>query len=100
MSAQIPPAADAPVARLVRYSGRVQGVGFRATTAAMARQQRVTGYVKNLADGRVEALVEGPPAAVEALLQTIATYWVRYIDNAEVQEQVPTGRYARFEIAR
>jgi acylphosphatase len=49
-------------------SGRVQGVAFRAHTQAEARRLGLTGWVRNLPDGRVEALAEGPRPALEALL--------------------------------
>lgn len=94
------PAGDGSVARLVRYSGDVQGVGFRATTATMARDHPVTGYVKNLADGRVELYVEGAPNAVKTFLDAVRARWKRNIDREQVEEQTPTGKYKRFEIAR
>jgi len=49
-------------------SGRVQGVYFRATTRDRAREQGVDGWVRNLDDGRVEAVFEGPRDAVEAMV--------------------------------
>lgn len=49
-------------------TGRVQGVGFRASTAAWARENRLTGWVRNTADGAVELEAQGQDAAVEALL--------------------------------
>jgi len=52
----------------VFVSGRVQGVFFRATTRDTAREHGVGGWVKNLDDGRVEAVFEGPNDAVEAMV--------------------------------
>ena len=45
-------------------SGRVQGVFYRGTTASRAREMGITGYARNLPDGRVEVLAQGPDAAV------------------------------------
>ena len=53
------------VARRFVIGGRVQGVGFRMFTEAAAAREGVHGYVRNLEDGRVEALVEGDQAAVD-----------------------------------
>jgi acylphosphatase len=55
------------VSRRCLVSGRVQGVCFRASTAQRARRLGVTGYARNLPDGRVEVLACGEPAAVSAL---------------------------------
>ncbi|MGQ9838836.1 MAG: acylphosphatase [Cyanobacteriota bacterium] len=52
----------------VWVQGRVQGVGFRAHTEAMARNAGVRGWVRNLRDGRVEAVFEGSSSAVEAMV--------------------------------
>jgi acylphosphatase len=56
------------VRRRVIVRGRVHGVGFRAATQAEARRLGVAGWVRNCADGSVEAAFEGPPEAVAALL--------------------------------
>jgi acylphosphatase len=53
----------------VYVSGRVQGVFFRATTRDTAREHDVDGWVKNLADGRVEAVFEGPEEDVVAMVE-------------------------------
>jgi acylphosphatase len=53
---------------LVRISGRVQGVGFRDWTGRKARELGLSGWVRNLATGEVEALFTGSPTAVDAML--------------------------------
>lgn len=52
----------------VFVSGRVQGVFFRATAAAEARSRRVAGWARNLPDGRVEAVFQGPQDAVAGMI--------------------------------
>jgi acylphosphatase len=57
----------------VFVSGRVQGVGYRANTRRTAREHDVDGWVRNLDDGRVEAVFEGPSYAVERLVDWCET---------------------------
>lgn len=52
----------------VRVTGHVQGVGFRAATVRQAHLLGVTGWVRNAADGSVEALVQGEPEQVDLML--------------------------------
>ena len=52
----------------VLISGRVQGVGFRYWTLRAAEDRGLSGWVRNLPDGRVEALFSGPPARVDEML--------------------------------
>jgi acylphosphatase len=59
-------------ARQVFYEGRVQGVGFRYTCKRIARGFEVTGWVRNLPDGRVELQCSGTIEEVEAFLEAIA----------------------------
>ena len=75
----------------LRITGRVQGVWYRGATEAEARRLGVDGWVRNLPDGSVEALVQGEPAAVRALVA-----WCRTGPSgarvADVVEQVePSG---------
>jgi acylphosphatase len=56
------------IRRRVLVSGRVQGVWYRQTTADTARRAGVAGWVRNLPDGRVEAVFEGEAAAVVAMI--------------------------------
>ena len=57
----------------VVVSGLVQAVGFRWSTLKEAQRRGLTGWVRNLPDGRVEAEVQGPPHAVRALVEHMAT---------------------------
>ncbi len=61
------------IARRCLVSGRVQGVFYRASTRTRAESLGVTGYARNLPDGRVEVLACGRGAAVEALCEWL---WV------------------------
>ncbi len=61
------------VARKYLISGEVQGVGFRFFAQRVAARHQVTGYVRNLPDGRVEAVAEGQPDNVEGFKHDLAT---------------------------
>lgn len=52
----------------LRIHGRVQGVGYRAWTSHTAKKRGLAGWVRNLSDGTVEAVVQGPRAAVNAMV--------------------------------
>ena len=58
--------------RQVLYSGHVQGVGFRYTTRSIARDYEVTGYVRNLPDGSVEVVAEGPVDQLDVFLEQVS----------------------------
>jgi acylphosphatase len=78
-------------ARVV-VSGRVQGVFFRVSCARLATQAGLGGFVRNLPDGRVEAVFEGPSDRVEEMVA-----WCRTgpeparVDEVEVSSETPAG---------
>jgi acylphosphatase len=85
-------------ARLVSYSGQVQGVGFRASVAGLARSYPVTGWVRNMPDGSVQLLAQGPEAEVGTFLQAVRDRWSEYIEHEEIETRPPTAKATRFEI--
>lgn len=79
------------IARRVTYSGTVQGVGFRYTARGLAQGFAVAGYVKNLADGRVELWAEGDAAEVQGFLDAVARRMAENIDEQRVGDEKPGG---------
>ena len=76
----------------VYISGRVQGVYFRATTRDRATERDVNGWVRNLDDGRVEAVFEGDPEAVEAMVEfCYEGSSMANVSTVEVSEEEPEG---------
>lgn len=84
---------------LGRVEGRVQGVGFRAFVQQQAANLAVTGYVKNLADGAVEFVLQGDEIAVNRLLNTIKT-GPRFskVTSLNCEEVKPSSGYRQFSI--
>jgi acylphosphatase len=66
------------------YSGAVQGVGFRYTAQRFARTLKVNGWVKNLPDGRVEMMAEGPRERIDNLIYKIDQHHGDKIQNKDV----------------
>jgi acylphosphatase len=76
----------------VRVRGLVQGVFFREGTRHAAEQAGVAGWVRNLPDGSVEAVLEGPPAAVERVLGFLRSGPPdAVVSDVEVSEEAPEG---------
>ena len=83
----------------VRISGRVQGVLFRDSTRERAEGLGLSGYVKNTADGAVEALFEGPPDDVREIVR-----WCEHgpphasVENVSVDYETAEGDLTGFEV--
>jgi acylphosphatase len=84
--------------REVYYTGVVQGVGFRYTARRIAARFRVTGYVRNLPDGRVVLIVEGPPEEVDRFLESVRAVMGRYIYDVEATVRPATGQFRDFGV--
>ena len=90
--------AKEPIRREVFYSGRVQGVGFRWTVRHIAQSYAVTGFVKNLEDGRVQLVAEGAPAELDRFLAEISERMGENIRDFSVVVGQATGQFRAFEI--
>lgn len=92
--------ADDAVRAHAFITGKVQGVYYRATTQKQARRRDVDGWVRNLADGRVEAVFEGPRDEVEGIVEWCRTGSPRAdVDSVDVEWEDPEG-LSGFEIRR
>ena len=84
--------------RTYLFSGNVQGVGFRYTTRHLAGNHPVTGYVRNLPDGRVEMLAEGEAKVLDALAADLARQMEGFIRDTKVNTGAATGEFHGFTI--
>ena len=80
------------------YSGRVQGVGFRFTAEDIARDLSVSGWVKNLRDGRVEITAEAEESVLKDFLGRINDAFSHYIKDADIEWAEPAGRFEDFGV--
>lgn len=88
----VPQSAEGPIRRRVVVRGLVQGVWFRQSTRTEADALGVSGSVRNMPDGSVEAVFEGPASLVEAMIE-----WCRsgppraVVEHVEVSAEQPEG---------
>ena len=85
------------VCRICRVSGRVQGVYYRGSAQARARDLGITGYARNLADGRVEVLACGDSSQVKTFIEWL---WIgpaaAHVTSVEVTEHEPADWPSHF----
>lgn len=80
------------------FTGHVQGVGFRYTARHAAAGRKVTGYVRNLADGRVELVLEGPDDEMDGVIAEITAELGRNISRTTCDNGLATGEFKEFGI--
>jgi acylphosphatase len=81
------------------FSGMVQGVGFRFTAERLARRFSVTGFVRNIEDGRVEVTAEGEETSLTEFLAAIRESGMKnYIRDVEAHWAEAQGCFSRFSI--
>jgi acylphosphatase len=87
------------IARRYLINGRVQGVGFRWFAESVASREGLHGWVRNLPDGRVEAMAEGEAEAIERFERALRHGPpAARVDEIEVDDRVPTGRDTGFTV--
>ena len=83
----------------VFYTGHVQGVGFRFNACRQATGLPVTGFVKNLPDGRVQMVAEGAEPCLKQLVERIDDSMQGMIKNRTIDWQPATSQFTGFTIA-
>ena len=87
------------VAKHIIFSGTVQGVGFRFTAHRIARRYDLAGFVKNLPDGSVEMLAQGPPDDISACLRDISESFAGYLRDTKINDTPTNPQYDKFKIS-
>jgi acylphosphatase len=82
----------------VFFSGHVQGVGFRYAVLQVAKEFEVTGYVSNLADGRVQLEAQGTAADVGAFVEAVEERMHGYIRKMERSHRRSAAQFSGFTI--
>ncbi len=85
-------------AKHIVFVGRVQGVGFRFTALDMARRYKLTGLVRNLPDGTVEMIAQGPHDNITDCINDIEESFGAYIKEIKIEEIPSDPDYKDFKI--
>jgi acylphosphatase len=98
MTIKVTDKVDALHRRTCYFSGRVQGVGFRYTVSNLAMPHNVNGYVRNLPDGRVELVMEGPDGDMDCLVDAIRQKMGQFIRQVDTQTEPARNSFNGFSI--
>jgi len=85
--------------RHIRIHGKVQGVGYRFYATRVARRLGLKGWIQNLRDGSVEALVEGEPEAIDEWIDDVRE-GPRYAEVTKIDQEVRefSGKLGDFDV--
>lgn len=86
------------VRAVIRFYGIVQGVGMRFFVWRVARRLGLRGYVRNVEDGSVEVVVEGPKNLVEELIATVRSEGPGFVSDVRVRYESPKGDFRDFQV--
>ena len=86
-------------AKHIIFAGRVQGIGFRFTALDIANRYKLTGMVRNLPDGTVEMITQGPADDIADCIRDIKEAFEDYIRETKTEEIPPDPKYTNFKIA-
>jgi acylphosphatase len=82
----------------ITFTGRVQGVFFRATTLEISRRFEVEGWVRNERDGSVRCIAEGEPDELERFVEAIKLAKKANLDEVRIETSLATGEFDGFTI--
>jgi len=85
-------------AKKIVFSGRVQGVGFRFTALNIASRYELKGYVRNIPDGEVEMLAQGPAETIDDCVRDLQDSFVGSISHIDIEEATPDPKFTDFRI--
>jgi len=88
------------ITEMLYFSGRVQGVGFRAATQRLARGSGVEGFVQNLPDGRVEVIATAEASSIDRLVLRLKGLFGDGISEIQRQPVVAVEEFSGFHIRR
>ena len=86
------------IRKQITYSGNVQGVGFRWKVLQISKLYSITGYVQNLANGKVELLTEGQENHVEEMIKKVASELKNYWITQEHEDKPGESHFENFSI--
>ena len=86
------------VAKHIIFTGRVQGIGFRFTALSAANHYKLTGFVRNIRNGDVEMLAQGPPDDIDKCVQEIKKTIGSYVAEVKIEDVAFDPQYKDFKI--